>query len=130
MTFVLDTSRDDLAARVAARENAASPAAAAELANVMSRVLDASSIAHSAHFGTLLQRAAVASIAPFYPGVQDLGVRSAGFYVLAGARMPAVLFEASFISHGMEETRLDTGHYRQKIADAIVNAIRAYRDGV
>ena len=130
MTFVLDTSRDDLAARVAARENASSPAAAAELANVMSRVLDAGSIAHSTHFGTLLQRAAVASIAPFYPGVQDLGVRSAGFYVLAGARMPAVLFEASFISHGMEETRLDTGHYRQKIADAIVNAIRAYRDGV
>lgn len=129
-TFVLDASRDDLAARVAARENAASPAAAAELANVMSQVLDSASIARSTHFAELLQRSAVASVAPRYDGVSDLGVRRAGFYVLAGARMPAALFETSFISHPVEEQRLDTGQYRQKIADAIVNAVRAYRDGI
>jgi len=50
--------------------------------------------------------------------------------VLAGARMPAVLFETSFISNPVGETRFNTGDFRQKIADAIVNAIRAYRDGL
>lgn len=130
MTFALDSSRDDLAARVAARENAASEQAAAELANAMSHVLDPGSLARSHHFAELLQRASVASLAPHYPDVLDQGVKSAGFYVLAGARMPAVLFETSFISNPTEERRLDQGDYRQKMADAIVNAVRAFRDGL
>ena len=54
----------------------------------------------------------------------------AGFFVLAGAEMPAVLFEASFISNQLEEQRLDTSSFRQKLADALVNSIRAYRDGL
>jgi N-acetylmuramoyl-L-alanine amidase len=130
MTFVLDASRDDLALRVAARENAASTEAAAELANVMSRVLDPASVARSSHFAELLQRAAMASIRPYHPDVVDLGVRRAGFYVLAGARMPSVLLETSFISNAAEERRLDDPGYRQKVADAVVNAVRAYRDGL
>jgi N-acetylmuramoyl-L-alanine amidase len=130
MTFVLDATRDDLAARVAARENAASEEAAAELANAMSRILDPASLSRSNHLAELLQRATVASLSPHYPEVLDHGVKSAGFYVLAGARMPAVLFETSFISNPVEERRLDSGDYRQKLADAIVNAVRAYRDGL
>lgn len=130
MTFVLDASRDDLALRVAARENSASAEASAELANAMSQVLDPASLGRSNHFAELLQRAAVASLSPHYSEVLDQGVKSAGFYVLAGARMPAVLFETSFISNLTEERRLDSGDYRQKMADAIVNAVRAYRDGI
>jgi N-acetylmuramoyl-L-alanine amidase len=130
MTFVLDASRDDLAARVAARENAASEAAAAELANAMSRVLDPTTLSRSNHLAELLQRASMASLSPHYPEVLDQGVKSAGFYVLAGARMPAVLFETSFISNPVEERQLDSGDYRQKMADAIVNAVRAFRDGM
>jgi len=130
MTFVLDESRDQLAASIAARENAASAAAGAELANVMSRVLDGGSLSRSLRFAELLQRSAMGSIKASYPGVVDHGVKRAGFYVLAGARMPAVLFETSFISNSEGETQLNTGDYRQKVADAIVNAVRAYRDGL
>ena len=129
MTFVLDDSRDTTAFSVAARENAASPAAAAELANVMSHVLDASSVQRSVRLADLLQRSAGASFASAYADEVDGGVKRAGFYVLAGARMPAVLFETSFISNPSGETRLNTGDYRQKLADAIVNAVRAYREG-
>ena len=107
----------------------ASTEASAELANAMSRVLDVGSLSRSNHFAELLQRAAVASMSHLYAEVLDEGVKSAGFYVLAGARMPAALFETSFISNVVEERRLDTGDYRQKMADAIVNAVRAYRDG-
>jgi N-acetylmuramoyl-L-alanine amidase len=129
MTFVLDESADALAGRIAARENSASAAAAAELANSLSRVMGQGSVQRSLHFAELLQRSAAASLAKRYADVPDQGVKRAGFYVLAGARMPAVLFETSFISNPLGEMRLNTADYRQKVADAVVNAVRAYRDG-
>jgi len=132
MTFVLDDSKDQLASRIAALENSASAAATDELArtlSAMSRAGDRVSGARSSEFANLLQRAAMASLSPSYPDVPDGGVKRAGFYVLAGARMPAVLFETSFISSVRDETRFNTGDFRQKLADAIVNAVRAYREG-
>jgi len=128
MTFVLDDSRDAVANRLAARENESSTEAAAELANAFSQNQHGG--ARSSHFAELLQRAAIASLAPSYGDIPDSGIKRAGFYVLAGARMPAVLFETSFISNPVGETRFNSGDFRQKIADAIVNAIRAYRDGL
>ena len=59
----------------------------------------------------------------------DGGVHTAGFYVLVGARMPSVLFEASYISNPTEEQRLGTEDVRQLLADAIANAMQAYREG-
>ncbi len=129
MTFVLDDARDPASSRVAARENDSSAAAAAELAGAL-RGEGGQSRGRSSHFAELLQRAALASLLPSYGDIPNSGIRRAGFYVLAGARMPAVLFEASFISSSVGETRFNTGDFRQKIADAIVNAIRAYRDGL
>ena len=52
-------------------------------------------------------------------GVPDRGVRQAGFRVLVGAYMPAVLVECSFLSHKQEEQRLRDPEYRQQVADAI-----------
>lgn len=127
MTFVLDDARDAASSRVAARENAASVEAAAELADALTRGDGAN---RSTHFAELLQRSAIASLAPSYGDIPNSGIKRAGFYVLAGARMPAVLFETSFISNPQGETRFNSGDFRQKIADAIVNAIRAYRDGL
>ena len=78
---------------------------------------------------TLLQRATISSLSESYGAVPDGGVRSAAFFVLLGAQMPAVLFEVSFLSNPQEEMRLATADYRQKLADGVANAIRAYRDG-
>jgi N-acetylmuramoyl-L-alanine amidase len=130
MTFVLDQGREELAHRVAARENAASSEAAAELANALSRVVDPRSLKASFMFAELLQRSSMASMRDRYPDVPNAGVKRAGFYVLAGARMPSALFETSFISNPVSERRLNTEDFRQKLADSIVNAIRAYRDGI
>lgn len=130
MTFVLDASSDAAASRVAALENAASDAAAKELATAYGRTQDEGLLTRSLHFAELLQRATIASLTPQYAPVQNQGVRRAGFYVLAGAHMPAVLFEVSFISNPSGEVRLNTGDYRQKLADSLVNAVRAYRDGL
>jgi N-acetylmuramoyl-L-alanine amidase len=130
MTFILDNAGDASAATVAARENAASLAASAELASAIGQMADARVAASSLHFAELVQKASISAMQPRYPDIRDGGVHRAGFYVLAGARMPAVLFEASFISHPIDEQRLNTPDYRQKLADGLVNAIRAYREGL
>ena len=129
MTFVLDDSKDQLAERIAALENSASAEATSELLRALGQSGDRTNDARSNEFAGLLQRAAIASLRPSYPDVPDGGVKRAGFFVLAGARMPAVLFETSFISSARDETRFNTGDFRQKLADAIVNAVRAFREG-
>jgi N-acetylmuramoyl-L-alanine amidase len=130
MSFVLDTSSDAAASRVAALENAASAAAAKELASSLGPAQDEGILARSLHFADLLQRSTVASLSKDYGRIQNQGVRRAGFYVLAGAHMPAVLYEVSFISNPDGEVRLNTADYRQRLADSIVNAVRAFRDGL
>ncbi len=66
MTFVLDSSRDEAAAQVAARENSSTAAAAAELANALSRVESGERRAASELFARLLQRSAGVSLRQVY----------------------------------------------------------------
>jgi len=61
-----------------------------------------------------------------YPDVIDLGVRSARFYVLTGATMPAILVETSFISNPTEEKRLADSKYQQSLAKAVVSGIESF----
>lgn len=128
-TYVLSEASDEASHRLAARENATSPGGFRELGLLMSRLQSHGVATQSRQFAELLQRATLASLADGYRGVVDGGVRSATFFVLMGAQMPAVLFESSFISNPDEEARLATAEYRQKIANSIANAVRAYREG-
>ncbi len=128
-TYVLDTSRDEIAARVAARENATTTESSAELASILGGMRMADEAARSTRFAQLLQRATTSAARSKYGDAVDGGVHTAGFYVLVGARMPSVLFETSYISNGLEEQRLASDDYKQLLADAISNAIKAYREG-
>lgn len=128
-TYVLDTTRDEIAARVAARENATTQAASAELASILGGMRMADEGARSLRFAQLLQRASTSAIQTRFGDAIDGGVHTAGFYVLVGARMPSVLFETSYISNPTDEQRLGADDVRQLVADAIANAIRAYREG-
>ncbi len=58
--------------------------------------------------------------------VEDRGVKSAGFYVLRGAAMPAILVEIGFISNPWEEQKLRKGEFRKKIARGIFRGIKDY----
>ena len=128
-TYVLDTSRDEIAARVAARENATTHASSADLASILGDMKMADSARRSRRLGQLLLRASTAGVDSKYGDAVNGGMHAAGFYVLVGARMPAVLFESSYISNPVDERRLASGEYRQVLADAIANAVRAYREG-
>jgi N-acetylmuramoyl-L-alanine amidase len=128
-TYVLDTTNDEIASRVAARENATSQAATREIGSILASLRLADQAGHSMHLAELMQKTAVASTRDRYPDVLDGGVHTAGFYVLVGARMPSILLETGYISNPIEEQRLTSDDYRQRLADAVVNAVRAYRQG-
>jgi N-acetylmuramoyl-L-alanine amidase len=128
-TFVLDTSSDIVASRVAVRENAVSVGATAEVGALLASMRLKDQSTRSTRFASLLQRAAVASTRLADAHVVDGGVHRAGFFVLVGARMPSVLFEVGYLSHADEEARLRDPKYRRRIADGIVNAVLAYREG-
>jgi N-acetylmuramoyl-L-alanine amidase len=138
-TYVLDTARDELATRVAARENGGGSSSPGELRAILDDLKLAELGARSHHLATLIQRATMASLhtgaassdagTPDFGDVVDGGVHGAGFFVLVGARMPAVLMEVSFISNPIEERYLARADYRSRIVDAIVNSLRAYKDG-
>lgn len=61
-------------------------------------------------------------------GLPDRGVRQAGFRVLVGAYMPAVLIELGFLSHAQEERRLGDRSYQRELAQAIGDALLVYRE--
>jgi N-acetylmuramoyl-L-alanine amidase len=128
-TYVLDTTRDEIAARVAARENATTQAATAELASILGGLRLADQSQRSTRLARLLERSASTALQNRYGDVVNGGVHTAGFYVLVGAAMPSVLFETSYISNAVEEQRLATEDGRQLLADAIANAVKAYREG-
>ena len=60
--------------------------------------------------------------------LHNRGVKSARFYVLKGAQMPAVLIEVGFISNPIEEKNLKDTSYRQAVASAIVKGILNYKN--
>jgi len=59
-----------------------------------------------------------------------LGIKGARFYVLKGARMPAVLIEIGFLSNYNEERMLKNSYYRQKITESIIVGIKNYAQEV
>ncbi len=55
------------------------------------------------------------------------GVYQAHFYVLIGAAMPSILVETAFISNRYEERLLRTRSFRQKIAEALYEAVERFK---
>jgi N-acetylmuramoyl-L-alanine amidase len=59
--------------------------------------------------------------------IPNRGVKQAGFYVLGGAAMPAVLIEIGFVTNPKEEKRLKESKYRDEIARAIYAGLAEYK---
>ena len=59
--------------------------------------------------------------------IENRGVKSGPFYVLATAAMPAVLVESAFITNPREERKLKQPGYRQRIAEALLDGIARFK---
>src|SRR5581483_11884821 len=76
-----------------------------------------------------VERSLFGTLAASSPGLRDRGVRQAGFVVLTGTSMPAILSEISFVSSPVDEKNLLSAAYREKIAEALYKGIARYAAG-
>ena len=106
-----------MAGRVAARENATSQAASNEVAQLLASMRLADQATRSTRLAELLQRAGRRLARRAVSRRRRRRRAPRGFYVLVGARMPAVLFETSYISNAVDEQRLGSADYQQRLAD-------------
>jgi N-acetylmuramoyl-L-alanine amidase len=126
--FLSADATDSRASAVAARENADRLAGEPEadpndpVAGILSDLEDAAVLQQSSRLAYAVHERLVTSL-----GAEDHGVKQAPFYVLAGARMPAVLLEVGFISNDGEAAKLRRREYRDRIADAVAEGIRTFR---
>jgi N-acetylmuramoyl-L-alanine amidase len=125
-TFVLDTTDDQAALRLAARENDMDMEAVSKLQLILASLYRRAQVDRSRALANDVQRSTLRSARQLLPALHDRGVKSALFYVLVGAQMPAILVEGSFISRPDEAAALATDEYRQALADGIAGGILQY----
>ena len=125
-TFILDTSDDVQAIRLAARENDTSEQEVSDLQVILASLYRQEQVRASERLARSIHRSTLAAGRRMLPELPDRGVKRALFFVLVGARMPAVLLEASFITNRAEEEALRTDRYRDLLAEGITNGIIEY----
>ncbi len=125
-TFVLDTTNDRQALRLAARENGTRASEVTGIQSLLAKYHRKGQARGSTTLADKIQRHTLKSGRRVVPALADRGVRRAMFYVLVGARMPAVLVEASFLTADPEARALATRWYRKALADGIASGIASY----
>jgi len=125
-TFFLNFSPDPSVVELAARENATSAKNMGQMKDIIQRIAQNSKVDESRDLAGRIQRNLLRSLAAANPGVKDLGVKGAPFWVLIGSEMPSVLVEISHLSNPGEEARLKTAPYRDLAVQGIYNGIMDY----
>jgi N-acetylmuramoyl-L-alanine amidase len=126
-TYVLSrgaSNREDL--ELAARENGVPVGKLQGVKFIIDDMFTGARKNESLRLAKTVNDAVVRHVSNRYPEAQSLGLKQAPFYVLVGARMTAVLVEASFISNAREESRLRDPSCLDGIADGVVEAVRYY----
>ncbi|HUR35186.1 MAG TPA: N-acetylmuramoyl-L-alanine amidase [Vicinamibacterales bacterium] len=126
-TYFLNFASNQSAAAVAARENATTDQTMGALQDVVKAIALNSKRDESRDFATYVQRELLESLRGTNKTIKDLGVKQAPFVVLIGASMPSVLAEISFITNPQEAKLLKGSNYRQRIAQALFDGIKAYQ---
>ncbi len=134
-TYFLSSEATDIAARqTAAAENSVvqleKPAPASSRSNgrqdilrtILWDLLQSEFLTESSRLAEIVQDAMTRSLR-----IPNRGVKQAGFYVLGGAAMPAVLVEIGFVTNPREEKRLRDAKYRDEIARAIHSGLAEYK---
>lgn len=123
----LATSKD--AVRVAARENAVSTKKISDLQVILSDLMLNSKIKESSKLAETVLDKTLSYGRKFYK-LNDHGVRRAPFYVLMGAKMPAILVETGYLTNSQERQKLRSYAYLKRLAWGIASGITAYRQEI
>jgi N-acetylmuramoyl-L-alanine amidase len=128
-TYFLAEARTADARRVEQFENAAmqyeeSPPPAGPLGFILTDLRQNQYLRESSGWAQIIQD----RLREMHPG-PDRGVKQAGFAVLRGTFMPAVLVEIGFISNRNEEQLLANADVQERIARKLADSVRDYFDG-
>ena len=85
-------------------------------------------VEESRELATTTQAAIARSILGREKHPLNRGVKTAGFHVLLGAQMPAVLVEVGFVSNREEARQLRSSSHRTKLASAVADGITRYAE--
>lgn len=125
-TYTLNTSSDRYNIRLAARENASTERGVGDLQLILADLATKANTEESSRLANRVQRELVGGLKDKNPAVRDLGHKEALFFVLLGAKMPAILVETSFLSNPTEERLLGSDAYQSDVADAIAEGVKGF----
>ncbi len=125
-TYSLNIASDRYSIRLAARENSSSEKTISDLQFILADLATKANTEESSHLAQRVQKHLVGELSGKYSGVADLGTKEALFYVLLGAKMPAILVETAFVSNPEEEKRLSSEGYQSDVANAIASGVGDY----
>jgi N-acetylmuramoyl-L-alanine amidase len=123
-TYYLDISDDAYTRRLAQRENQGSGRTMADLQLLTADLMTRAHTEDSARLAAEVERNLKRTLRKGSGQVR--GVRKALFYVLLGARMPAVLCELSFLSNARAEKEMRDPKFRERAAEGIAAGVVAY----
>jgi N-acetylmuramoyl-L-alanine amidase len=126
-TYHLSFASSPEAEAVAARENSASERAMHNLPDIIKAIALNNKLDESRDLAAMVQESMVTTLRGAKKDIRNLGVKKAPFVVLIGAGMPSVLAEMSFLTNRPEAQLLKTSAYKQKIAEALHEAMMKYR---
>jgi len=126
-TYFLNFATNPEAEAVAARENATSEKTMGNLPELVKTIALNSKVVESRELATMVQTSMMRRLRLQNQTLRDLGVKQAPFVVLIGAQMPSVLAEISFVTNKSEASLLKQNSYRQRIAQALCDAVLKYQ---
>ena len=126
--YYLNIASSKDAIRVAARENAVSSKKISDLQLILTDLMLNSKIKESSILASKVLDKILLNCKRYRP--ENNGVRQAPFYVLMGARMPAILIEIGYITNSQDRRKLRTYSYLKSIANGVVQGILAYRKSI
>ncbi len=125
-TYFLGPTNDPALSRLAASENRGSGYSMADMRQLLDRIYAGVRQDKSRQLAQMVQASLFRSLGKVNPKVEDRGVKSAPFIVLLSTQMPAILAEVSCLSNNEEAQLLAKPLYRQYIALALAEGLRAY----
>jgi N-acetylmuramoyl-L-alanine amidase len=125
-TYYLGATSDPSLTALAARENRVSGYSVSDMRKLLEDVYADARRDESHELATAVQRQLFSSLRKDDAGLENWGVKRAPFIVLVATDMPAILAEVGCISNEKEAAMLRRPDYRQKIAAALFEGIRAY----
>ncbi len=125
-TYYLGATKDPSLTNLAAAENRASGYSMNDLRKLLDGIYADARRDESHRLAAAVQDKLYAGLRGNDSGLQNWGVKRAPFIVLVATDMPAILAEVGCLSNEREAAMLARPEYRQQVAAALFEGIRAY----